>query len=122
MHGPLNLQHYSTTIRRILALDLGKFNSVCCIYDPATHAHHFESVQTTPRTVHDLLVKHQTDDAAATLLIIETCDVAGWVYDLATALGIKVAVANPAHEAWRWTRQTPFSIRRLPDHVRRLVE
>lgn len=104
MHGPLNLQRYSTTIRRILGVDLGKFNSVCCVYDPATHAHHFESVQTTPQAIHDLLVKHQTDDAAATLLIIETCDVAGWVHDLATALGIEVAVANPAHEAWRWTR------------------
>ena len=104
MHGPLHLQSYSTTIRRILALDLGKFNSVLCDYDPATHAHRFFPVQTTPQTVHDLLVTHQTDDPAATLLVIETCDIAGWVYDIAIALGINVAVANPAHEAWRWTR------------------
>lgn len=100
MHGP----HHSTNVRRILALDLGKFNSVLCVYDPATHDHRFESFQTTPRTVHDLLVSHQTDDPADTLLVIETCDVAGWVHDLAVALGMTVAVANPAHEAWRWTR------------------
>lgn len=105
MHGPLNLRSYSTTLRRILALDLGKFNSVLCVYDPATHDHRFVSVQTTPQAIHDLLVAHQADDgAAATLLVIETCDVAGWVYDIAVALGINVAVANPAHEAWRWTR------------------
>jgi transposase len=104
MHGPLNLQRYSTTIRRILALDLGKFNSVLCVYDPARHDHRFVSVQTTPQTIHDLLLAHQSDDPAATLLVIETCDVAGWVYDIAVALGIHVAVANPAHEAWRWTR------------------
>ena len=104
MHGPLNLRSYSTTITRILALDLGKFNSVLCVYDPATHAHRFISVQTTPQAMHDLLVAQQSDDPAATLLVIETCDVAGWVYDIATALGMTVAVANPAHEAWRWTR------------------
>jgi transposase len=105
MHGPLDLHAYSTTVTRILALDLGKFNSVLCIYDRATHEHRFESLATTPRTIHDLLVEHQTaDDPAATLLVIETCDVAGWVYDIATALGMSVAVANPAHEAWRWTR------------------
>jgi transposase len=104
MHGPLNLRSYSTTIRRILALDLGKFNSVLCVYDPDTHAHRFVSVQTTPQAIHDLLIAQQSDDPAATLLVIETCDVAGWVHDLAIALGMNVAVANPAHEAWRWTR------------------
>jgi len=100
MHG---LTHCNN-VTRILTLDLGKFNSVLCVYDPATHAHQFFSVQTTPQTIHDLLVKHQTPDPSHTLLVIETCDVAGWVHDLATTLGIRVAVANPAHEAWRWTR------------------
>lgn len=100
MHG---LAHCNN-VSRILALDLGKFNSVLCVYDPATHAHHFESVQTTPRTVHDVLVEHQTPDPAHTLLVIETCDVAGWVHDVASTMGMSVAVANPAHEAWRWTR------------------
>ena len=42
MHG---LSH-STTFTRILALDLGKFTSVLCVYDPATHDHHFVSAQT----------------------------------------------------------------------------
>jgi len=101
MHGP---QHSTTPLTRILALDLGKFTSVLCVYDPATHGHHFVSAQTTPRTIHDLLVAEQTDDPARTLLVIETCDVAGWVHDLAAALGMTVAVANCAHEAWRWTR------------------
>jgi transposase len=107
MHGPLDLRSHSTAFTRILALDLGKFNSVLCVYDPLTHDHHFVATQTTPQRIHDLLVTHQADDpagAGATLLVIETCDVAGWVHDLAVALGMSVAVANPAHEAWRWTR------------------
>lgn len=102
MHGPLKC--HSTTFHRILGLDLGKFNSVCCVYDPATHEPHFVGVQTTPQRIHDLLVEQQTDEPSQTLLVIETCDVAGWVYDIAMALGIQVLVANPAHEAWRWTR------------------
>jgi transposase len=100
MHG---LQH-STNVSRILALDLGKFNSVLCVYDPATHVHHFESLQTSPPTIHNLLVEHQTSDPSNTLLVIETCDVSGWVHDIAIALGMSVAIANPCHEAWRWSR------------------
>ena len=45
MHG---IDH-SITFTRILALDLGKFNSVACIYERATHEHRFVSVQTTPQ-------------------------------------------------------------------------
>lgn len=104
MHGPLNHQRHSSNFTRILALDLGKFNSVACVYERETHAHRFVSVQTTPKTIHDLLVEHQTADPSQALLVIETCDVAGWVYDIATTLGMPVAIANPSHEAWRWTR------------------
>ena len=100
MHGHPDLTH----VTRILGLDLGKFNSVLCAYDPATHAHRFESLRTTPAAVHDALVAQATPDPSHTLLVVETCDVAGWVHDLAAALGLRVAVANPCHEAWRWTR------------------
>ncbi len=31
MHGPLVTSSHSTTARRILGLDLGKFNSTSCI-------------------------------------------------------------------------------------------
>jgi hypothetical protein len=100
MHG---LDH-SITFTQILALDLGKFNSVACIYDPKTAEHRFVSLTTTPQTIHDLLVQHACEDPAQTLVVFETCDCSGWVYDLAKALGFAVAVANPSHEAWRWTR------------------
>ena len=73
MHGPQD----STNCSRILAIDLGKFNSVACIYDPITHQHQFVSTQTSPQMIHDLLVNHQTAERSHTLLVIETCDVAG---------------------------------------------
>lgn len=100
MHG---LGH-STNLTRILALDLGKFNSVLCVYDVTTHEHNFVSVQTIPQLFHDLLALHQTDDPSHTLVVMETCDVAGWVHDIVIALGMRVAIANPCHEAWRWSR------------------
>src|SRR5687768_3373785 len=100
MHGLAQ----SITFTRILAIDLGKFNSVACAYDSIAHEHSFSSLQTTPERVHDLLVAHATPDPADTLLVIETCDVSGWVHDIAAALGMQTAIANPSHEAWRWSR------------------
>jgi len=97
MHGPY---------AQIVAIDLGKFNSVVCVYNPADTTHRFQSLATTPQAVHDLLsgLIRVPDDAASILVVFETCEVCGWVHDVATALGFAVAVANPCHEAWRWTK------------------
>ena len=100
MHG---LAH-SINFSRIVAIDLGKFNSVVCLYDPATTQHSFLTIQTTPQTIHDLLAQHVGEDPSQTLVVFETCDCGGWVYDIAMALGFAVAIANPSHEAWRWTK------------------
>jgi transposase len=89
---------------RILALDLGKFNSVLCDFDPATAAHRFQSLASTPAAVHDLLAALAGESPASVLVVMETCDTAGWVHDIARALGLSVAIANPSNEAWRWTR------------------
>ena len=83
----------------ILALDLGKFKSVACRYDPATGAHAFETIATNPSAVHDLLI-----DANPALLVIEACGVCGWIADLAESLSIEVRVANVLGEAWKWRR------------------
>ena len=100
MHG---LAH-SIKFSRIVAIDLGKFNSVVCLYDPATTDHSFLTIQTTPQAMHDLLVQQAGEDPSQTLVVFETCDCGGWVYDIAAALGFAVAIANPSHEAWRWTK------------------
>ncbi|HVT89220.1 MAG TPA: IS110 family transposase [Tepidisphaeraceae bacterium] len=100
MHG---LAH-STTFNQILAIDLGKFNSVVCLYDAQTAEHRFVALANTPQAIHDLLVEQAGSDPSSTLVVFETCDCSGWVYDIATALGFAVAVANPSHEAWRWKR------------------
>ena len=68
----------TTTTTTILAIDLGKFKSVACRYDPATGQHTFETLATTPPAVHDLLV-----EANPALLVIEACSICGWIADLA---------------------------------------
>jgi len=47
--------------------------------------------------VHDLLASHQPDR-----VVIEIGSAAGWIKDLAEAMGLTVQVANPNHDAWRW--------------------
>jgi transposase len=83
----------------ILALDLGKFKSVGCRYDPATGEHAFETIATTPASVHDLLI-----ETNPSLLVIEACSICGWIADLAESLSIEVRVANVLGEAWKWKR------------------
>lgn len=83
----------------ILAIDLGKFKSVACRYDPATGNHAFETIATNPPAVHDLLI-----DANPQLLVIEACSICGWVADLAESLAIEVRVANTLGEAWKWKK------------------
>jgi transposase len=92
---------YST----ILGLDLGKFKSIGCVTDVAARTHAFETIQTTPQALHDWLARHVSSagEASAVLLVIETCDTAGWVHDLAMSLGVACTVVHTiGDERWRW--------------------
>lgn len=82
---------------KILALDLGKFKSVGCVYETASLRHNFETVATSAKALHDLLVEHEPDR-----VVVEICSIAGWVCDLVRTLGIEIQVASTTHDAWRW--------------------
>lgn len=91
----------------ILGLDLGKFKSVCCAMDAATGRHAFETLPTTPATIHDLLTTHvAAANGEEVLLVVETCDAAGWVHDVGTAIaGVTVTVVHTqGDERWRWRK------------------
>jgi transposase len=88
----------------IIALDLGKFKTVCCLMNVATRTHTFETIDMSPLNVHDLVARHLTSPPADTLVVFETCDTAGWVHDVCTALGTSVIVVNANDERWRWRR------------------
>ena len=81
----------------ILALDLGKYNTVFCEYNSADGEHEFGKVKTTPRAIHDLIVEKEPHR-----VVLEVCNIAGWVVDIARALGKETETANTTHDAWRW--------------------
>lgn len=81
----------------ILAIDLGKFKSVSCVYDAATGVHEFVTTPTTPQEIHDLIVGRGPDR-----VVFEVGSQSGWLRDICKALGVQAQIANPAHEGWRW--------------------
>src|SRR4030095_8253411 len=95
------------SVRRIIALDLGKFKTVACVMNALDRSHIFETIEMSPAAVHDLLARHATDPAGGagdTLVVFETCDCCGWVYDLCAALGLRASVVAANTEAWQWRR------------------
>jgi transposase len=85
------------TTGTILALDLGKYKSVACVYDRATATARFDSF-TTSR--HEL--RQRCEQYRPAVVVIEACALAGWVHDLCAELGLSCKVANTASEAWRF--------------------
>jgi transposase len=82
---------------RILALDLGKSNSVACVFEGVEAAARYRKVASVPQAMHDLIVAEQPER-----VVFEIGPQAGWLHDLVAGLGIAVQVANPNNEGWRW--------------------
>jgi transposase len=80
----------------ILAIDLGKYNSVACLYRSADEQR-FVSFATSRAEIARMLDKHQPS-----IVLIEACLLAGWVYDLCTEKGVSCLVANTTSEAWKF--------------------
>mgnify|MGYP007071125238 FL=1 len=83
----------------ILGLDLGKFKSVACLYDPQTQEARYRTSATDPDVLRGFLAAHRPD-----LVVCETCTLAGWVADLCTDLGLACRLANPLGEDWPWSK------------------
>lgn len=84
---------------KILALDLGKYKTVACDYERETGRHRFKAILTTSRDLERLVQEVHPDR-----VVIEVCNIAGWVCDLLRGLGVKVQIANTNDDAWRWRK------------------
>lgn len=82
---------------KILGIDLGKFNSVACLLDTETQETLFFSFKSLRQEFKTLLAQ-----ALPNLVVIETCTISGWVYDLCQAEQFEVLVANTNQQAWCW--------------------
>ena len=61
----------------ILALDLGKFNSMCCFFDPQTEQARFQTVPTDRGYLRSFLSAQNVN-----LVVFEACGPSGWLHDL----------------------------------------
>jgi transposase len=86
----------AATARTILALDLGKYKTVACVYDAASAEARFHTL-TTCR--HDL--RKLFDRTQPAVVVFEACALAGWVLDLCHDGRLTAKVANTASEAWK---------------------
>ena len=84
---------------KILALDLGKYKTVSCLYEAESGKHQFSAISTTPAAIEQLVTQLQPER-----VVIEICNIAGWVCDLLRGLGVEVQVANTSDDAWRWRK------------------
>ena len=82
----------------ILALDLGKFNTMCCLYNSKTRKHEFINAPTERNYLTTLLKKTKCD-----LVVMESCGPSGWINDLAMSLGHKTLVCSTNEDAWKWS-------------------
>ena len=83
---------------KILALDLGKFNTMCCYFDTKTRKHEFINA-TTDRDYLTKIFKNYPAD----LVVMEACGPSGWINDLAQSLKLKTLVCSTNEDAWSWS-------------------
>jgi transposase len=82
---------------RILAIDLGKFKSVACLFDTETNETQYHTLASSAGYLRSFLPVVSADR-----VVFEACSLAGWVHDLCVELGFEVLVCNPNQEAWKW--------------------
>jgi transposase len=82
----------------ILALDLGKFNSMCCFFDTKTRDYTFLHAATDREYLTTVFKHHKID-----LVVMEACGPSGWIHDLAQSLDLKTLVCSTNEEAWKWS-------------------
>jgi len=78
----------------ILAIDLGKFNSMCCFFDTNTREYSFWQAATTRQYMRTVLEKNPVD-----LVVMEACGPSGWISDLCAEAGLRGCEVSEA--AWR---------------------
>src|ERR1700683_4268645 len=81
----------------ILAIDLGKFNSVCCWYEPESKHCDYATVKTNGSDFRRVLQRRPVSR-----VVFEAGSPAGWVHDLCGELGLACQVANTVGPAWAW--------------------
>jgi transposase len=87
-------------MKTILAIDLGKRNSVFCRLDTSSLKTKYFTAKTDPQKFHDIFIEL---DCESSIVLFEVGTQAGWLSDMLRAMRIEFKVANVNHSAWKWT-------------------
>ena len=79
----------------IIAMDLGKFNSMFCFYDSETQDCSTAKAPTDRKYFHSVLKSKQPD-----LVVCEACGSSDWVKDLCEELELEIIVCSTHEDAW----------------------
>ncbi len=71
----------------ILAIDLGKFNSMCCFFDPGTGKARFQTVATDRDCLQTFLAAQNVQR-----VLFEACGPSGWLADLCEEMQLETLV------------------------------
>ncbi len=78
---------------KILALDLGKFNTMCCFFNTENRKAEFLTAATDRHYLSTIFKKRKID-----LVVTEACGPSGWIHDLSQ--GLKTVVCSTNEDAW----------------------
>ena len=81
----------------ILAIDLGKFNSMCCFFNTQTRKYSYWQAETTRAYLRKVFEEFPAD-----VVVMEACGPSGWVHDLCQEMDKPSLVCSTNEEAWRW--------------------
>ena len=87
-------------MKTILAIDLGKRNSVFCKLDTSSLKPEYSTVKTVPQKFHDIFADLDSENS---IVLFEVGAQAGWLADMLRAMRIGFKAANVNHPAWKWT-------------------
>jgi hypothetical protein len=82
---------FNQNLTPIIGIDLGLNKSVLAIFTPIDGQILFRTIPTNAEKLADLFAEFPQ-----ATFVIEACALTGWVYDLATASGVRCKVANTA--------------------------
>ena len=97
----------------IMAFDLGKFNSMMCLYETNTKTMTMETVGTQREYFRSLIVNHKPD-----LVVVEACGPSGWVSDLCREHDVEIIACSTNEDAWLFKNVKRKTVNRCKNGIR----
>ncbi len=104
----INLFLGASGMKTILAIDLGKRNSVFCRLSTSSLKSEYFTAKTDPQRFHDIFIDL---DIKSSIILFEVGTQAGWLSDMLRAMQLEFKIANVNHPAWKWTNNANKSDR-----------